>query len=234
MINKPTKILIVEDNPALGQTLLDFLDDLNFAPYWADSSIKAEALFYKEHPSIILMDIGLPDGNGLELAKQWRMERQDFVLLFISAWNDPETRLEGLELGAEDYITKPFALKELELRLKRILRFQKQQLELADEIKIGPLTIWFKKYQVQNAQGKIISLSQKECQILELLYRNKEQVIEREEIILQVWGDGAYTSARTVDNYIVNLRKWCDSDPNKNLQITSVRGVGYKLTIKTT
>ncbi len=230
-MNKQT-ILIVEDEPSLGQTLKDYLQGQGFHTEWASCAKDAEEQFHQLSPHIVLMDIGLPDGNGLELAKKLRKSRQSFVLLFLSAWNDPETKLEGLEIGADDYITKPFALKELSLRLKRILKFQQDYNQLPEEIVIGKLKIWFRRFEVENAQGKTIMLSQKECHILELLYRNKNAVVSRDLIIDQIWGENAYTSNRTIDNYIVNLRKWCDSDNTQQLRILSIRGVGYKMTIE--
>jgi len=222
-------ILIVEDETSLGQTLCDYLGHQGFKYFWAKSAKEAESLFHEVTPQIVIMDIGLPDGNGLDLAKKFRKQRSNFVLLFLSAWNDPETKLEGLEIGADDYITKPFALKELELRLRRILRFQQDQNQLPEEISIGKLKVWFGKFEIQYADGSIAPLSQKECYILEILYRNKDQVISRDQIIEQVWGENNYTSNRTVDNYIVNLRKWTDSDKQSPVKIQSIRGVGYKM-----
>ena len=156
----------------------------------------------------------------------------DFVLLFLSALNDPETKVEGLEIGADDYITKPFALKELILRLNRILSSQSEISKLPEEINHGPLKIWFKRYEVQDAQGGVLSLSQKECAILELLYTKKNEAVDREEIIEKIWGEDKFPSNRTVDNYIVKLRKWCETDPAKNLEIQSIRSIGYKLIIQ--
>lgn len=231
MNNTKQMILIVEDEDILGNTLREYLQGQGFHAEWAKSANQAENLFSEINPQIIIMDIGLPDGNGLELAKKFRKRRNNFVLLFLSAWNDPETKLEGLEIGADDYITKPFALKELSLRLKRILKFQHEQDLLPEEIVIGNLKIWFRRFEVLTGQGESIILSQKECHILELLYRNVNEVVSRENIIDQVWGENAYTSNRTIDNYIVNLRKWCDSDPTGVLKILSIRGVGYKMTI---
>ena len=224
-------ILIVEDENNLGETLKEYLTSLGHICIWAQTASDARTLFSSANPKIILMDIGLPDGNGLELAREFRHVRKDFVLLFLSAWNDPETRVEGLEIGAEDYITKPFALKELVLRLNRILKSQEELNSLPEEIVHGKLKIWFKRFEVESANGKIIPLSQKECAILELLYRKEGEAVSREEIIASIWGENAFPSNRTVDNYIVNLRKWADSDKSETLKIQSVRGVGYKLTI---
>lgn len=224
-------ILIVEDEENLGITLSEYLKGLGHGCAWAKNAKEAREFFKSEQPGVILMDIGLPDGNGLELAREFRKLRKDFVLLFLSALNDPETKVEGLEIGADDYITKPFALKELILRLNRILSSQSEINKLPEEISHGPLKIWFKRYEVQDAQGNVISLSQKECAILELLYTKKNNAVDREEIIEKIWGEDKFPSNRTVDNYIVKLRKWCESDGKNNLEIQSIRSIGYKLIV---
>ncbi|MDO9182674.1 MAG: response regulator transcription factor [Bacteriovorax sp.] len=224
-------ILIVEDEINLGSTLEEFLTGLGHQCVWAKNGVQANEYFLSRRPNLILMDIGLPDTNGIDLAKKFRALRKDFVLLFLSALNDPETKVEALEIGAEDYITKPFALKELILRLDRILKTQNNLETFPEEITHGPLKIWFRRYEVQDADQKIITLSQKECAILELLYKKQNSAVEREEIIEQVWGEDKFPSNRTVDNYIVKLRKWCESDSKKSIEIQSIRSIGYKLNI---
>ena len=225
-------ILIVEDEENLGITLSEYLKGLGYGGFWAKDAKTAREFFKIQKPDVILMDIGLPDGNGLDLAREFRKLRKDFVLLFLSALNDPETKVEGLEIGADDYITKPFALKELILRLNRIISSQSEINKLPEEILHGSLKIWFKRYEVQDADGAVIALSQKECAILELLYTKKNEAVNREEIIEKIWGEDKFPSNRTVDNYIVKLRKWCETDPKKNLEIQSIRSIGYKLIIQ--
>lgn len=225
-------IMIVEDEKNLGVTLSEYLQGLGYQCVWCTDVKTARETFATLKPSIVLMDIGLPDGNGLDLARELRKIRKDFVLLFLSAQNDPDTRVQGLEIGAEDYITKPFALKELILRLERILKDQDRLNLNPDEIVHGNLKIWFKRYEVQKANGEILSLSQKECAILELLYQNRGTAVDRVEIIEKIWGDDKFPSNRTVDNYIVTLRKWCETDSTSQITIQSIRGVGYKLTVK--
>ena len=224
-------ILIVEDEINLGSTLEEFLKGLGHQCNWAKNGAEAHESFSKNKPNLILMDIGLPDTTGLILAKSFRAIRKDFVLLFLSALNDPEIKVEALEIGAEDYITKPFALKELILRLDRILKTQSNFETLPEEISHGGLKIWFRRYEVQDAAKNIITLSQKECAILELLYKKKNNAVPREEIIEQIWGEDKFPSNRTVDNYIVKLRKWCESDPLNSIDIQSIRSIGYKLNI---
>ena len=132
-------------------------------------------------------------------------------------------------MGAEDYITKPFDLRELMLRLRKAISTHGQLLTYSQEISIGKLKIRFKSYEVVDAQGKIIQLGQKECAMLELLYQNKNIVVSRDEIIEKIWGEDAFPSNRTVDNYIVRLRKWLETDPSGEVSIKSIRGVGYQL-----
>lgn len=225
------RILIVEDEPNLGSTLEEYLSSIGHQCFWAQSGAEARNLNKLKNPNLILMDIGLPDISGIKLAREFREERKNFVLLFLSALNDPETKVEALEIGAEDYITKPFALKELTLRLDRILKSQANMETLPEEISHGPLRIWFRRYEVQDALGSVIALTQKECAILELLYMKNNSAVEREEIIEQIWGEDKFPSNRTVDNYIVKLRKWCETDENKSIEIQSIRSIGYKLII---
>lgn len=220
-------ILIVEDEKNLGITLQEYLQGIGIEGHLARSAQEAREYFLKD-PSVVLMDINLPDGNGLDLAREFRLKRQDFALLFLSAMNDPETRVQGLEVGGDDYITKPFKLKELTLRLQRILESKKILDNSPDCIEEGKLKIWFKRFQVEDAEGRVLNLSQKECAILRLLYEKKNQVVTRDEIIEKVWGESAFPSNRTVDNYVVTLRKWCECTENSGAKIQSVRGVGYK------
>ncbi len=234
MQNKDLNILIVEDEDNLANTLHEYLELKGFNCKLAMNAKDARAIFLDSDFSahVVLMDIGLPDGDGLDLAKEFRQKRKDFILLFLSALNDPDTKFEGLSLGAEDYITKPFDLRELILRLERILKTQSVFKTYQDEIVIGELKIWFKKYELQDANGELLPLAQKECAILEMLYFNKGNVVSRDEIIENIWGKDVFPSNRTVDNYIVKLRKWAQSDSNEPLTISSIRGIGYKLEIK--
>ncbi|RLA64476.1 MAG: hypothetical protein DRQ88_03485 [Epsilonproteobacteria bacterium] len=224
-------VLIVEDEKNLGDTLFEYLKSIGHDCYKAENCQQAREIFFSKNPSIVLMDIGLPDGDGISLAQEFRNKRKDFVLLFLSAQNDPEMRVKGLEIGAEDYITKPFALKEITLRLERILKTQNHFAVLPEVMTHGKLKIWFKRYEVEDANGNILSLTRKECEILELLYQNKNQAVNRNIILQNIWGEERFPSNRTVDNYIVKLRKWCDTDDTHILQIKSIRGIGYRLVL---
>ena len=224
-----TKILIVEDEKNLGLTLKDYLESQGHEVELAVDVNSAKETFKNSLPDLVLMDVGLPDGNGIDLAKDFKSQNPNLKLLFLSAMNDPITRVEGLETGAEDYITKPFELRELTIRMKRFLTSKDSN---NDEVVHGPLKIWFKRFEVQDALGNITTLAQKECAIFELLYQKSPEVVSRDLIIEKIWGNDAFPSNRTVDNYIVKLRKFCETDPEEHMKITSVRGVGYKLEVK--
>ena len=234
-------ILIVEDEKNLGVTLSEYLRSIGYACFLATNGRDAYQVFKKEKPRVVLMDIGLPDTNGLDLAKKLRLEREDFVLLFLSAQNDPDIKVEGLEIGARDYITKPFALKEIVIRLKRILETQENisnDLNSSEPIQIGAMTLFADRFEIEALDGQSTTLSQKECRILELLYKNQNKAVTRETMIEKIWGSNHFPSNRTVDNYIVKLRKLFDSDnsphpsTNKKAEIKSVRGIGYMLSLK--
>ncbi len=218
-------VLIVEDEINLGKSLLDYLKLKGHNPSWAPTLNQAKIYKNKSTFDVILMDIGLPDGSGLDLAKEFMKDEPRPTLLFLSALNDPETKLEGLEIGADDYITKPFNLKELTLRLDRILKTKTN----STEYQLGDFTFSPSRFEIQIANTKT-KLATKENFILELLFSKKDQVISREEIIDKVWGDRQFPSNRTVDNYIVNLRKILENV--NSITIESIRGIGYSLRTK--
>ena len=225
-------ILMVEDEDNIGETLKDYLSLKGHIILHARTVREAKDFFYNEKKiNVVLMDINLPDGNGISLAKEMRSFRLDFVLLFLSAQNDAETKYKGLELGAEDYITKPFDIRELNIRLSRIFENQEKFKRMKEEIILGSLKIYFSRFFVIDGNGLILNLSQKEISILEILYTNMNEVVSRDDIIEKIWGQDVFPSNRTVDNYIVKLRKWLETDHLNPARINTIRGVGYCFTI---
>lgn len=224
-------LLIVEDEANLGETLRDYFRSKGYRVEWAPTVKRAQELKIEMGASLdlVLLDINLPDGNGLALARQWRATQRDLVVVFLSAMNDPALRVEGLEIGAEDYVTKPFELKELTLRFERILQYRQKSATDPAEMHFGKLIFWPRRFEAQDAEGTILPLGQKETAILQALLARRGQVISRDELIEDIWGTESFPTNRTVDNYIVKLRKWCESDPNLPLRIVSIRGVGYRL-----
>jgi two-component system alkaline phosphatase synthesis response regulator PhoP len=226
------RIMIVEDELNLACTIEEYLTSKGFECLVTHKIKDAvDVLIQNNNISLALLDINLPDGNGLDLARTIKKTNPDILFLFMSAMNDPETKLAGLEIGAEDYITKPFALKELSLRIDKILNLNSLIRATPDEINLGNIKIRFKSFELIDANNQKITMNQKECAILEMLWRNKNLVVSREDIIDEIWGKDAFPSNRTVDNYIVGLRKWAETDLSNKISIVSVRGIGYKLEI---
>lgn len=227
------KILIVEDEKNLGVTLNDYLNEQGYITTLCETVSCAIDQLNKTSFDVALLDIGLPDGNGLELGRLVKGQFPQTQILFLSAQNSPDIKLEGLELGAIDYITKPFRLKELLIRLNKYRgekKIDKPRIELS-EFTAGTLSIDFKKFTLINGAGDTINLGVKENGILRALCERANEVLPREELIEKIWGEDSFPSNRTVDNYIVKLRKWLEPN-SRELEIQNVRGVGYKLVIK--
>jgi len=223
------KFLLVEDEINLGLSLSEFLKSKYGECHWAKSIKEAKELFSIENYTLALFDLGLPDGSGLELAQLFKAKMPEAKFIFLSALNDPDLKVEALEMGGLDYITKPFALKELVLRLERLILKEQSS---PQTYSFHHLSFSPRAYELVYADGKKEIIGSKECAILELLIKKVNQVLSREEIIEKIWGAEAFPSNRTVDNYIVNLRRWCDSDPEAGISIQSVRSVGYSLRTK--
>lgn len=220
-------ILIVEDEENLGKTLTEYLDENSFSCTWVKSIAEARKTLNLKYDYIIL-DIGLPDGSGLELAREIFSINKQQRLLFLSAQNSPDVKLEGLELGADDYMTKPFRLKELLLRLNKMKPINFSSDKVQENIyRFGPITFYVDRYELVDSFGVKVDLAQRESEILKVLIEKKNSVVSRDEIIEKVWGEDSYPSNRTIDNYIVKFRKWVDT-ANEYAEIQNIRGVGYK------
>ena len=225
------KILILEDESSLASTVSDYLSARGLQCVVCSRCQEALEIIKKIEFKVAILDVDLPDGTGLDVGKSIRLLSPKTIILFASAINEPATKLEGLELGAQDFITKPFHLKELQLRLEKYLSLSNRLDGNNDIITIGNLVINFSSFWSKDANGNKIQWSHKECSILKILYDARGRVVPRDEIIDLVWGEDAFPSHRTIDNYIVALRKWAETDPLKSLAISNIRGVGYKLEI---
>lgn len=226
------KILLIEDEINVGVTLYERLTAAGYEVFWAKTGHEALNSFRKHAWDLLVMDVGLPDTTGFELAGTVRSIRRDTPILFLTAFGAPEDRVRGLELGAEDYVVKPFHLKELMLRIRNILKRVESLKTLADEIMIGGAKVHFSRFQIECADGRVIDLTHKECALLKLLIENRGKVLSRDEILDQVWSADEYPTPRTVDNFVVKIRKMIEKDPENPTYIRSVRGVGYQLTLQ--
>ena len=225
------RILLLEDELNLGSTLFERLGIEGFEPVWAKTLSEARTALKPGGFDLALLDVNLPDGSGFDIAKAIRVEHPRTAMVFLTAAGSPDDRVHGLELGAEDYIVKPFNTKELLLRIRNVLkrsRFVNEGKTQETRTRIGRAEVSFREYQLE-ISGTRHTLSHKECTLLKLLYEKRGQVVSRDEILDLVWSEDEYPTPRTIDNFILKLRKFIEPDPENPSVIRSIRGVGYLL-----
>lgn len=233
MAEKKYSILLVEDEENLQEALKL---NLELEGYEVTSSFDgADALqqFQKEHFDLIILDVMLPELDGISVCETIRLSNNETPILILSAKNSSADRVLGLKKGADDYLTKPFNLEELLLRVNKLLRKSEQiaiKQPLPDVYQFGNNKIDFKGLEYSNKKGAQIPLSKKEVMLLKLLIENKNEVVTREKILQAVWGYNVYPTTRTIDNFILNFRKYFEADSRNPQHFHSVRGVGYKFT----
>ena len=226
-----TTLLLVEDDPNVADTLALRLRDEGFEVTHAASVRAARAALQQHHFTMALMDVGLPDGDGFEVAQHLREISPATALLFLTARSDPADRIHGLELGADDYVTKPFAFRELLLRIQNVLkraRDLQQPHAGAKPVRIGIAEIDFGRFTAR-VGSDVTRLTHKECAVLKLLVERRGNAVSRDDILDRAWSPDEFPTQRTVDNFIVRLRKLVEQDPTQPRSILSIRGVGYQL-----
>ena len=231
MEEKKYSVLLVEDEENLQEALKL---NLQLEGYDVTTSMDgADALkaVQKEHFDLIILDIMLPEIDGITVCETLRLQNYDMPILMLSARNSGADRVLGLKKGADDYLTKPFNLEELLIRVNKLL-IKGKQINLkqspSDIYKFGDNEIDFKGLQCSGKSGEKIELTKKEAMLLKLLIENKNEVVTREKILQSVWGYNVYPTTRTIDNFILNFRKYFEEDSRHPKYFLSVRGVGYK------
>jgi two-component system alkaline phosphatase synthesis response regulator PhoP len=182
---------------------------------------------------LIIMDVMLPELDGISVVENIRLQGNEVPVLILSAKNSSADRILGLKKGADDYLTKPFNLEELLLRVNKLIHKSQRisaKESVADEYNFGGNNINFKALEGTNKQGKKIGLTKKEAMLLKLLIENKNEVVPREKILQAVWGYNVYPTTRTIDNFILNFRKYFEEDSRNPKHFHSVRSIGYKFT----
>ncbi len=218
------KILIVEDDPQITKILKLNLKLSGFDTDNAMTFKDAWGKIGQDHFDLILMDIGLPDGSGLDLCQRVRESGNDVPIVFLSALTDEATVVKGIKSGADDYLRKPFGLEELKVRVNK---FVKRLVPQMQTIKFGDLTIDPAK-RIVTIMGEMISLGRKELDILTLLARKSGDIVTRENILTSLY-DNADLYDRTVDSHMSHLRRKIREVAGQSLQISSVYGLGYRL-----
>jgi two-component system, OmpR family, alkaline phosphatase synthesis response regulator PhoP len=195
--------------------------------------VEALELIQKEHFDLLILDVMLPELDGISVVESIRLQNNDIPVLILSAKNSSADRVLGLKKGADDYLTKPFNLEELLLRVSKLLQKSKQLAERkpVEQLYVfGKNKIDFAALQCTTRDGSAITLTKKEMMLLKLLIENKNEVVTREKILQAVWGYNVYPTTRTIDNFILNFRKYFEEDSRNPKFFHSVRGIGYKFT----
>ncbi|MCB0347805.1 MAG: response regulator transcription factor [Bdellovibrionales bacterium] len=222
------KILLVEDDAFLGASISESLQIEGHQVDWVkDGNLGLDAAKTGLH-DLMLLDIMLPHKNGLEVLKELR-KTSNIPTIFLTARTTQEDKVEGLKLQADDYITKPFHLEELLLRIQNLLRRQSKSETIASAFSLNHCDIDLQAHTIRTVDGKIEVLSEKEVRLLRLLFTNKNNVVTREDILNLVWGYEQGSNTRSIDNMILKFRKWIEINPSEPKYILSIRGVGYLL-----
>lgn len=219
------KLLIVDDEPTILETVETKFRKEGYSTFTADSAEEGMRLFRRIRPDLVILDIMLPQRSGFDLCQAIRRD-SGVPIIFLSAKGDEADRVKGLELGADDYVAKPFNLSELAARVKAVLRRATGE-SLKEVIERGNLRIDPHRHEA-TLDGKLLELSPKEFGLLYFLARNPGQVFSRDVLLDRVWGKDAYVNARTVDVHMRWLRTRIELEPESPLRLTTVRGIGYK------
>lgn len=232
MSNK-LSVLLVEDEENLHDALKLNLELEGYEITSAYDGNEALQKIEQEYFDLIIMDVMLPGIDGISVTENIRLQNNEVPILILSAKNTSADRVFGLKKGADDYLTKPFNLEELLLRVQKLIEKNKKMQDkdfVGDTYTFGKNIIDFKAQEITTRKGEKIQISKKEAMLLKLLIENKNEVVPREKILQAVWGYNVYPTTRTIDNFILSFRKYFEEDSRHPKYFHSVRGVGYKYT----
>lgn len=226
MSNNDIKILVIEDDSAVQRSLVLNLELEKYKVLTADNGEQGLEAIDNEQPDLIILDVMMPVKDGLQTCKELREKGISTPVILLTARNDEVDKVLGLDLGADDYLAKPFGMRELIARVKAILRRTNKTDEI-NSIEFSDVVVDFKAYQAKRDE-KPLELSAREYRLLRYLVSKKGSVATRDELLDEVWGYNSYPSTRTVDNHIARLRQKVENDVNAPKHILTVHGVGYK------
>jgi DNA-binding response OmpR family regulator len=222
------RILVTDDEPNMRVGLRDNLEFEGYTVDLAENGTQGLELILKNSYDLILLDVMMPGMSGLDVCKKAREKGVSTPIVLLTAKSEEMDKVLGLELGADDYITKPFSLRELLARVKAILRRGTLKATSSSAVMIGKLSVNFDTYTSSNSEGPV-RMSHKEYDILNYLLQRKNEIVSRHDLLEKVWGYEESPTTRTVDNFIVKIRQKIEEDPNDPRIILTVHGTGYKL-----
>lgn len=222
------KILIIEDEEDLVKGLKLNLADEGYEVDWASDGVEGLRKALEEQPDLIILDIMLPKMNGLDICRELRKKNISIPIIMLTAKGEEIDKVLGLEIGADDYMTKPFSIRELLARIKAHLRREKRERKTVPEVyRFGDVEIDFTHFKVKR-KDKELDLTSLEIEILKYFIAHREEVVSREALLDEIWGYEKYPTTRTIDNHILKLRKKIEGDPSHPEYILSVYGEGYR------
>jgi DNA-binding response OmpR family regulator len=226
MVNKNYCIAVIDDDDSVRRSLVLNLELEKYKVVNAKDGTEGIELVEKEKPDLIIMDVMMPKKDGLQTCKDLRNNGNSTPIILLTARDQEVDKVLGLELGADDYIAKPFGMRELMARVKALLR-RTQNTDEIEHVTFDDVVIDFRAYKAEKAQTPL-ELSAREYRLLRYLVAKKNTVVTRDELLDEVWGYNSYPTTRTVDNHIARLRQKIEQDINQPRHIITVHGVGYK------
>ena len=226
MANSKGKVFLAEDDMSLGFVIKDNLEEEGYEVVHCSDGQTAIDRFNKDEFDICLLDVMMPNKDGFAVAKKIRQQSDVIPILFLTAKSLEEDKVKGFHTGADDYITKPFSMQELMMRMNVFLRrTKKMHSESSEEYKIGELRFSFTDLKLHTPEGSF-SLTQREADLLRFLCQHPNKVLKREEVLMNVWGKDDYFLGRSMDVFMTKLRKYFKSDPAVNLE--TIHGLGFR------
>jgi DNA-binding response OmpR family regulator len=229
--NKTAKILLVEDDTNLGIVLSDFLEICNYDVVLAIDGNSGMEFFKNGDFDLCILDVMLPFKDGFTIAEEIRVKNPEIPIIFLTAKNMEKDKIRGLKIGADDYITKPFSTEELSLRIEAILRRSKYSIiknDVPAVFSIGTYSFDYNNHLLKSKKGEV-RLTRKEAEVLRLLSINMNQLVRREVVLKNIWGEDDYFMGRSMDVYITKLRKFLSEDPK--VSIVNIPRTGFKLEV---
>ncbi|MBL7803645.1 MAG: response regulator transcription factor [Saprospiraceae bacterium] len=225
------RILLVEDEESIRDAVRLNLELEGYEVVTTANGKKALEMIAGQHFDLLLLDVMLPEVDGFTITEQVRLSNTEVPILMLTAKDMAQDRITGLKKGADDYITKPFNLEELLLRVNNLLRrSQRIKGEATDVYEFGRNKVSFSTFEAHTWRGEMQVLTKKEAMLLKLLIERRNEVVSRNQILQAVWGYDVFPSTRTIDNFILAFRKYFEEDPKQPRYFHSIRGVGYKFT----
>jgi DNA-binding response OmpR family regulator len=220
-------ILVIEDDMAIARGLQEVLTEEHFAVQLSQTGTKGLSIAKRENIDLIILDLKLPDRNGEDICRELRKDGVDTPIMMLTSKKKEDDKVMGLEIGADDYMTKPFSTKELVARIRALLRRKSEIRKEIEEYAFGDVEVDFWKQEVLKKK-RIVRLSVKEIQILKYFVQHEGEVVTRDMLLNEVWGYEKFPTTRTVDNYVLSLRKKIEEDPALPQHLLTIHTAGYK------